>query len=275
MIFYLSGTGNSRWIANKLSIATHDSLVAIADYMRNDLPAYDMSTPFELQPDERLGFVFPVHGWRVPILVRRFLRQMTVRSSSSRRPFTYAVCTAGDNIGLTMDYLNQCLRANESLLKLGVTEADSLYSLIMPESYVGLPLMDVDSPKTEKKKVSEAAERMEAITREIVAKEHGKKILDKGHFPWINSKIIGGFFEKVLITDKRFHVEASRCSKCGKCAKACPVGNIKGGKGIFPEWLHHTDCLTCFACYHHCPHHAIEFGRQTQKKGQYFFGKEK
>ncbi|MFW5518323.1 MAG: ferredoxin, partial [Segatella copri] len=36
-------------------------------------------------------------------------------------------------------------------------------------------------------------------------------------------------------------------------------------------WLHHKDCLTCFTCYHHCPHHAIEFGKQTRKKGQYFF----
>ena len=54
-------------------------------------------------------------------------------------------------------------------------------------------------------------------------------------------------------------------------ANVCPVGDIKGGHGTYPEWLHHKDCLTCFTCYHHCPHHAIEFGRQTQKKGQYFY----
>ena len=85
------------------------------------------------------------------------------------------------------------------------------------------------------------------------------------------TKIIGGFFEHVLITDKRFHVEKDKCVKCGICANVCPVGDIKGGKGKTPEWLHHKDCLTCFCCYHHCPHHAIEFGHQTQKKGQYYY----
>ena len=77
--------------------------------------------------------------------------------------------------------------------------------------------------------------------------------------------------QKVLITDKRFHVEKDKCVKCGICANVCPVGDIKGGHGEYPEWLHHKDCLTCFTCYHHCPHHAIEFGHQTQKKGQYFY----
>ena len=71
--------------------------------------------------------------------------------------------------------------------------------------------------------------------------------------------------------NKRFHVEKDKCVKCGICANVCPVGDIKGGHGEYPEWLHHKDCLTCFTCYHHCPHHAIEFGRQTQKKGQYFY----
>ena len=66
-------------------------------------------------------------------------------------------------------------------------------------------------------------------------------------------------------------VEKDKCVKCGICANVCPVGDIKGGHGEYPEWLHHKDCLTCFTCYHHCPHHAIEFGKQTQKKGQYYF----
>ncbi|MCI7256823.1 MAG: ferredoxin, partial [Prevotella sp.] len=28
----------------------------------------------------------------------------------------------------------------------------------------------------------------------------------------------------------------------------------------------------CLSCYHHCPHHAINYGNITKKRGQYFFG---
>ena len=141
----------------------------------------------------------------------------------------------------------------------------------MPESYVGLPFMDVDPKEREVRKKSKSAQELAVICEEIFDRKEGVNRLVKGPIPWFFTKVVGGFFEKVLITDKRFHVEKDKCVKCGICANVCPVGDIKGGHGEYPEWQHHKDCLTCFTCYHHCPHHAIEFGRQTQKKGQYFY----
>ena len=141
----------------------------------------------------------------------------------------------------------------------------------MPESYVGLPFMDVDPKEKEIRKKSKSAQELAMICEEIFDRKEGVSRLVKGPIPWFFTKVVGGFFENVLITDKRFHVEKDKCVKCGICANVCPVGDIKGGHGEYPEWLHHKDCLTCFTCYHHCPHHAIEFGNQTQKKGQYYF----
>ena len=131
--------------------------------------------------------------------------------------------------------------------------------------------MDVDPKEREIRKKEEAAQELAIISEEIFNRKQGVNRLVKGPIPWFFTKVVGGFFEKVLITDKRFRVEKDRCVKCGICANVCPVGDIKGGHGTYPEWLHHKDCLTCFTCYHHCPHHAIEFGHQTQKKGQYFY----
>ena len=290
MIFYFSGTGNTKWAASKLSAATHEDLISIAPYMRADDSSHNIDEPFILKENERLGFVFPVHGWRVPKLVREFIKKMKIQyedsakddatkaylayneaSSKSNRPFVYCVCTAGDSIGLTIDNLNETIAANPSLSSLGIENVDSSYSLIMPESYVGLPLMDVDPKEKEIRKKEEAAQELAIICEEIFnRKEHVNRLV-KGPIPWFFTKIVGGFFEHVLITDKRFHVSKDKCVKCGICANVCPVGDIKGGHGSYPEWLHHKDCLTCFTCYHHCPHHAIEFGHQTQKKGQYYF----
>lgn len=286
MIFYFSGTGNTRWAAIRLASATQERQIDIAEEMRRmKTSGVDKTEPFILKRGERLGFVFPVHGWRVPRLVRDFLSQLVVTQptedltsadSSARKnphqaPFTYAVCTAGDSIGLTIENLNATLAANNSLNALGIHEVSSAYSLIMPESYVGLPFMDVDPKEKEIRKKEKSAQELEVICEEVFNRKESINRLVKGFWPWGMTKIIGGFFEHVLITDKRFHVTQEKCVKCGICANVCPVGDIKGGKGKTPEWLHHKDCLTCFCCYHHCPHHAIEFGHQTQKKGQYYY----
>ena len=291
MIFYFSGTGNTKWAASKLAAATREDLISIAPYMRADDSSHNLAEPFILKENERLGFVFPVHGWRVPKLVREFISKMKIQrepiqretsdattenktkaeDSLKNRPFAYCVCTAGDSIGLTIENLNEVISQNPSLQALGITEVSSSYSLIMPESYIGLPFMDVDPKEREIRKKENAAQELAIVCEEIFDRKEGISRLIKGPIPWFFTKVVGGFFEKVLITDKRFHVEKDRCVKCGICANVCPVGDIKGGHGEYPVWLHHKDCLTCFTCYHHCPHHAIEFGNQTQKKGQYYF----
>ena len=286
MIFYFSGTGNTKWAASKLAAATREDLISIAPYMRADDSSHNLAEPFILKENERLGFVFPVHGWRVPKLVREFISKMKIQREPSdasaenkakaddslkNRPFTYCVCTAGDSIGLTIENLNEVISLNPSLQALGITEVSSSYSLIMPESYIGLPFMDVDPKEREIRKKENAAQELAIVCEEIFDRKEGISRLVKGPIPWFFTKVVGGFFENVLITDKRFHVEKDRCVKCGICANVCPVGDIKGGHGEYPVWLHHKDCLTCFTCYHHCPHHAIEFGNQTQKKGQYYF----
>ena len=303
MIFYFSGTGNTKWAASKLASATHEDLISIAPYMRADDSSHTLAEPFILKENERLGFVFPVHGWRVPKLVREFIGRMKVQraepdatrsqtlsdisgnsasadasgisasagNSAGSLPFAFCVCTAGDSIGLTIENLNEVISQNPSLQALGITKVSSSYSLIMPESYVGLPFMDVDTKEKEIWKKSKSAQELALICEEIFDRKEGVSRLVKGPIPWFFTKVVGGFFENVLITDKRFHVEKDKCVKCGICANVCPVGDIKGGHGEYPEWLHHKDCLTCFTCYHHCPHHAIEFGKQTQKKGQYYF----
>lgn len=57
MIFYFSGTGNSKWIANQLSKEQQEDLFFIPDAWKND------TWEFSLREDEKIGFVFPVYSW--------------------------------------------------------------------------------------------------------------------------------------------------------------------------------------------------------------------
>jgi ferredoxin len=40
-----------------------------------------------------------------------------------------------------------------------------------------------------------------------------------------------------------------------------------------PIWLHNGRCTSCLACYHYCPVHAINYGRITRKRDQYYFNR--
>lgn len=256
MIFYLSDTGNTGWAVKAIAAATHDKMLFIPDLLRSGQDA------FTLQEGERLGFCFPVHGWRPPMIVREFIRRLSVEASGH---YVYALCTAGDNIGETMDILRKDLSVKDISLH-------AAFSLIMPESYLGLPFFNVDTAKKEKAKKDKAAAELRGYVDDIVNHREVRHLVI-GHWPRINSRLLGGFFAKHLVTDKKFVVDSRLCVKCGICADVCPTKNILGGLGHEPQWKHDGSCLACFACYHHCPHHAINWGTLTRHKGQYFFGR--
>lgn len=264
MIFYFSGTGNTRWAAQKVAAATADRLVNIAEEMlaAETAQASDPQLTYTLAQDERIGFFFPVHGWRPPRLVLDFLDRLHLTNADSH--YAYVVCTAGDNVGEAVSILEKRLQT------MGI-KIDSAISLIMPESYVGLPFMDVDTPAKEQCKKMEADNKLTRFIADIMECRSGVRDITIGHWPRINSRLIGSVFVKKLVTDRPFHVVADRCLHCGKCASVCPVANIHFEKGGEPSWLHNGKCLSCFACYHHCPTHAIEYGGRTKKKGQYYF----
>ena len=236
---------------------------------------------FTLEKDEHVGFIFPIHGWRVPNIVKEFLTKLTIKTlgedTSHVKHYCFCLVTAGDTIGKAMERFQQQLKSvtvNDAL------SLKAVCSLIMPESYVGLPGMDVDTKEKELEKKELASKQLKDFSNILKQRPHkdsnqiwGWNQLIRGPIPSFFSGPVGGFFERFLITDKPFHVDSRRCVKCGICANVCPVSDIKGGLGFEPEWLHNGKCLTCFSCYHHCPHHAIEFGKRTQKKGQYFYNK--
>lgn len=254
MLFYFSGTGNTRWAANRLADATHERLIDICDADKTD--------KFVLDERERLGFCFPVHGWRPPRIMLDFIKHLVIENAVGQ--YCYALCTAGDNIGETISIFEKALSDKGLIL-------DSASSLIMPESYVGLPFMDVDTLEKERMKKNMAQAHLEEYVKVVVERRLGFINLVYGHWPKLNSRVIGGLFDKYLITDKPFHIVENKCIKCGRCAKACPVHNISFEKDTLPTWNHDGSCLVCFSCYHHCPVHAIEYGRRTYKKGQYYY----
>lgn len=255
MIFYFSGTGNTFWVAKTIAQATGDCLIDLAEALRNK--QFD----FTLKDEERLGFCFPTHGWQPPHLVRCFINKANIRCGSDT--YVYAITTCGDNMGEAMIILNRDLK------KKGL-HASTQFSVVMPESYVCLPFMHTDTPKREKEKIEQARQQLKHISEVVKAKLTCVVELERGATPRLYSYVIGAFFNRFMVGDKHFEVDAEACIRCGKCEKICPVDNVKGAP---PTWIHNGQCTSCLACYHHCPTHAINYGKITRTRGQYFFNK--
>ena len=66
MIFYFTGTGNTKWVAKQISEAIGEELYYIPDLIRKG------QNQFELKQNETIGFCFPTHGWQPPRIVREF-----------------------------------------------------------------------------------------------------------------------------------------------------------------------------------------------------------
>jgi NAD-dependent dihydropyrimidine dehydrogenase PreA subunit/flavodoxin len=254
MIFFFSGTGNTRWAAERIAEATGERLLFIPDELKGPCT-------YQLADGERVGFCFPVHGWQPPRIVRRFIRKMQLNGQAS---YCYALVTCGDSIGRTMEMLSKELAAKALHL-------DGRFSLVMPESYVCLPFMYTDTPERERQKIIRAGSDLRRYIPMIVDRRRGEVHTKRGLTPWTFSHVIGAYFNGHMITDRKFTVDADTCIHCGKCEEVCPTGDVALNADRLPEWHHDDSCTCCLACYHHCPRHAINYGSITRSRGQYYF----
>ena len=256
MIYYFSGTGNSRYMANSL-----------AKRLGHDVKLIAETNPANEKFDEKdMGLVFPIYSWGVPPIVLNFIDNLPESfwqdfKESGKRIWT--VMTYGDEAALAPEMLQK------RLAKHGV-KADYIRGFMMPNNYVLLPGFDVDSKELENAKLDDAPRNVDQAVREI---ERGKKgvHVTVGSMPWIKTKLVYPLFKKWGMFPSKWEATTD-CIGCGICERVCPVKNIKMKDGR-PTWG--DDCTSCVACYHYCPKNAVQYGKMTKGKGQYHFPKDR
>lgn len=260
MIYYFSGTGNSRFVAEQLAELTGDKIQSIASLfpaVRKEKEETGKATPTAAKTDI-LGFVFPVYAWGMPRIVEQFINNLQI--GNKHPAYIYMVCTCGDDIGRTDRLFAGHLKKQTGL------QTDAMWSVQMPNTYTALPGFDTDSPETVREKITAAQKRIPRIATSINNRERGITDVVPGKMPSCKTYILRPLFNKFLTGDRHFRVSPS-CTHCRKCLQACPVGNICFGENDTPKW--NGRCADCLGCYHVCPVHAITFGPFTKHKGQY------
>lgn len=239
MIFYFSGTGNSRWAALQLAEKTGDKALDIIAV--KEIPS--------LESEKQVGLVFPVYAWGAPDPVLDFAKSLPKTDS-----FTFALATCGAEAGYALKKLGE------------VFPLKSSYSLVMPNNYVvGSELQDPDSVR---QIIRSAEAELEVMAREIGTGTSVYKVKE-GSAPGLKSGIVNFGFNHFARSTKAFFV-TDACIGCGLCARNCPAGTIVMEKGK-PVWG--KECYQCVRCINQCPQSAIQYGKATKTRGRYIIDK--
>lgn len=246
MIFCFSGCGNTALVAQRLASRLGERVVRI-----------DIRTAlcFNVMAQRRVIWAFPVYSWGMPLEVRRFMKQ--VRLEGGEKLEHYMVATCGDDAGLTHSMWRKELQRRG-------WRGRSAHTVIMPNTYVSLPGFDVDSAELAKSKLDAAPEAIDRIAHAIKCRSNVDHVV-KGSFAWLKTKVVYPLFMRFLCSPKPFKA-TDACIGCGACSRSCPMGNVTMINSR-PEWS--TRCTMCLSCYHHCPTHAVAYGKATCSKGQY------
>ena len=259
MIFYFSGCGNSRYVAESIAAGLNDTLVFIPEAAREG--HYD----YTLAEAESLGFVFPIYAWGPAKLVLDFVKKLSIKTGPSTGSgtllYTYFACTCGDECGLTEKIFRKAVEQKGWSLS-------ACFSVQMPETYIGMPGFKLDSEENVKRKYANAEAMLKHNLPRLRNKERFSE-MTQGGAAWLKTHMINPGFNRLATNDKKY-LSTNQCIHCGKCVEVCPLKNITLEEGR-PKW--NGNCTMCMACYHHCPVNAIQYGKATVGKGQYYFKK--
>ena len=246
MVLYFTGTGNSRYVAQRMAEALGDELLSMNDRIKagNTSP---------ITSGERLVIVTPTYAWRIPRIVRDHLAETDFPCGAQ----AWFVMTCGSEIGNAAKY-NHELSQKKQLTYMGTAQ------IIMPENYIAM----FDAPRSEEARQIVAKAEPD-IDRVISAIRAGREFAPPRNnlYDRFMSGPVNPIFYSFFVKANAF-MAGDACTGCGQCARLCPMNNIVI-QNRKPVWG--GNCTHCMACICHCPAKAIEYGKKSLGQPRYHF----
>ena len=242
-IYFFTGTGNSFWIAKKLSEILENT---------NLIPIVTLDQVTVRPVADTVGLVFPIHIWGVPKLIIDFINRLDTNSAR----YYFALAVNAGQVAATL------IQLKKLFLSKGL-DLDSGFSIDMPSNYI--PWGGAIVEEKQQIKFKAALEKINHIAKCVKARE----IMPPEKGPFWQNVLFSFFYRKsfphIRKMDKSFWTD-DNCNSCRICEKICPVQNIEMKDGR-PVWQKH--CEQCFACLQWCTEEAIQYGQHTKNKKRY------
>jgi len=248
LLFYFSGTGNTRWAAEKLCALLSQNGVFTRCVSIEDAPE---NLAAAVAGADRVGFAFPVYAANLPPIMRSFLARLAKEvPKGGGKPF-FVLTTAGFCDGCGPYEVKKALNRRD-------------FRLV---GYAGLRIAS-NTPKAKPIPAEEMAARL-SKAESALSRLAGRLRAGRRTVPFGPYRI--GFFRKSAVAalrsaNERFSVDGGRCSGCGRCAQLCPTKSIVRDGGAV-KFL--PTCTSCMRCFNNCPQDAILYNGEFLPRDRY------
>ena len=243
-VFYFSGTGNTRYIAELFARMTQAECCSIEE--KTNFPAL-------VAQSDMICLCYPIYGSRPPRIMREFAAKLR---HELREKKLVILCTqflfSGDGARSLLDLLDP------------MQEVVYAEHFIMPNNISNFPPLPVAGSRAQARYGRNAEKKMRRICDNI----KGGLIKKRGFH--IGSRLLGLIqavhlprMERRAMGDVRIN---ESCTRCGLCASVCPMENLTmTSEGVEQK----GDCTLCFRCVNRCPERAMTVFVHGRVRRQY------
>ncbi|MFU0784621.1 EFR1 family ferrodoxin [Clostridium sp.] len=249
VLYYFSGTGNTKWVADKFKVAFKSYNI--------DLKLINIEDKEKVknQASKKCDFIVvgsPVHAEFPPKIMCDFLNKLKFQDKNIK---AIVYSTQGGKSSACSRFMSKCLR------KKGYKVLEQI-CIKMPNNYY-FSVGKKPSKNSIKILLSNAEKKIQYIVKNFI---ENKYIIESNNELRLQfSKILCNFFRKSIPKISKNIASTKDCNKCGLCLMNCPQNNItfENGYAIF-----HSKCILCMRCIHICPINAITYKNKSVEQTQ-------
>ncbi|MDA3823792.1 MAG: EFR1 family ferrodoxin [Bacteroidales bacterium] len=230
-LLYFSPTGNARHLTDKL--ASH-----LEPHVVKKL-ALEFTDPKDLNIDEHLVIIYPIHGFNAPRTVKRFVKDLPPKSLGLVSLIGVGCNTIWVNDAVSSDLRKQLNKKGFSIMVDEILAMPLTFVINFPDELIQKLIQESEQKI---KSISNSLVNENVSKRNVPAKSYIINFLGKGESP------AARLFGLELHANKQ-------CTSCGMCWENCPEKNITQGKNEKPKFG--FSCLMCMRCIYNCPEKAI------------------
>ena len=231
-IFFMSGTGNSLWIAKRIASQIGGEVKLTA------LQSIKEKTVVDAQ---RIGFLLPVYFADIPDFAKKAIRLLEFTSCT----YAFGIVNFGSIGGNALTHLKT------EIENIGV-RFNAGFSIVMPDNSIVFS----SSEKTKRNIFLQIDNKIHTIAEQIISgKENASTFKTKFNMTLLKFVTRVGLLSFYGANKKS---ATDTCTGCGLCVQFCPVQNISI-KNKMP--LFANKCVQCFGCAQWCPTRSIRYGR--------------